>query len=46
VTTDQGGQKNRNGKTIVILFTMFSTSVWEAKRLVVLEVHQDGVKEG
>jgi hypothetical protein len=28
VTTDHGGQKNRNGKTNTVLFSMFSTSVW------------------
>jgi hypothetical protein len=26
VTADQGGQKNHNGRTIAVLFTMFSTS--------------------
>jgi hypothetical protein len=26
VTADQGGQKNHNGKTTTIFFTMFSTS--------------------
>jgi hypothetical protein len=27
VSADRGGQKNHNGKTIVVFFAMFSTSV-------------------
>jgi hypothetical protein len=30
VTADQGGQKNRIGKTIAVLFAMFSTSARSA----------------
>jgi hypothetical protein len=26
MSVDQGGQKNRNGQTIVVLFTIFPTS--------------------
>jgi hypothetical protein len=28
MTANQGGQKNRNGQTTSIFFTMFSTSAW------------------
>ena len=33
VTTDQGGQKNRNGKTIVVLFLQCFLVVHQGKKM-------------